>query len=104
MNSGSESTIQGARIWLPNIDGFYFSFGRLLKGEERQRNTASHDSAEFLVAATRGNVIIIDTLTQKIEETFPNEVGEISDLDALVFIVNDSSFLDICTLLPFTLI
>ena len=50
----------------------------------------------------RGNAIIIDTLTQKIEEVLPNEVGEISHLDALVFIVNDSSFLVICTLLPFT--
>ena len=29
-------------------------------------------------------------------------MGAISDLGALVFIVNDSSFLDICTLLPFT--
>ena len=29
-------------------------------------------------------------------------MGKISDLDALVFIVNDSSFLDICTLLPVT--
>ena len=77
----------------------FFSFGRLLNGEERQRK--SYDSAEFLVAAFRGNAIIIDTLTQEIEEAFPNEVGEISDLDALVLIVNDSSFLDICTLLPF---
>ena len=63
----------------------FFSFGKLLKVEERQRNTASNDSAEFLVAALRGNAVIIDTLTQKIEEVFPNEVGEISDLDALVF-------------------
>ena len=29
-------------------------------------------------------------------------MGEISDLDVLGFIVKDSSFLDICTLLPFT--
>ena len=44
----------------------------------------------FLVAALRGNAVIIDTLSQRIEEAFPNEVGEISDLDAVVCIVNDS--------------
>ena len=65
--------MQGAQIWLPNIEGF-FSFVKLLKGEERQRNTASNDSAEFLVAALRGNAVFIDTLTQKIEEAFPNEL------------------------------
>ena len=44
------STMQGARIWLPNIEGFFTSLGRLLEIAEGQRNTASYDSAEFLVA------------------------------------------------------
>ena len=79
----------------------FFSFGRLLNGKERQRNTASYSSAEFLVAALRGNASLL-TLTQKREEAFPNEVGAISDLGSLVFIANDSPFIDICTLLPFT--
>ena len=42
-----KSTMQGARIWLPNIDGFFMSLGRLLESAEGQRNTASYDSAEF---------------------------------------------------------
>ena len=74
----------------------FFSFGRLRHSSPTTRLNFSRRPA------LPGNAIIIDTLTQNIEEAFPNEVGEISDLDALVFIVNDSSFLDICTLLPFT--
>ena len=39
--------MQGAQIWLPNIDGFFMSLGRLLESAEGQSNTASHESAEF---------------------------------------------------------
>ena len=42
--------MQVVRIWLPNIEGFFTSLGRLLEIAEGQRNTASYDSAEFLVA------------------------------------------------------
>ena len=31
--------MQGARIWLPNIEGFFTSLGRLLESAEGQRNT-----------------------------------------------------------------
>ena len=33
--------MQGARIWLPNIEGFFTSLGRLLESAEGQRNTKS---------------------------------------------------------------
>ena len=33
--------MQGARIWLPNIEGFFMSLGRLLESAEGQRNTKS---------------------------------------------------------------
>ena len=33
--------MQGARIWLPNIEGFFTSSGRLLESAEGQRNTKS---------------------------------------------------------------
>ena len=35
-----KSIMQGARIWLPNIEGFFTSLGRLLESAEGQRNTA----------------------------------------------------------------
>ena len=49
------STMQGARIWLPNIEGFFTSLGRLLESAEGQRNTASYDSAEFFSRRLRKN-------------------------------------------------
>ena len=39
--------MQGVRIWLPNIEGFFTSLDRLLEGADGQRNTASYNSAEF---------------------------------------------------------
>ena len=85
MNTLLKSTMQGARIWLPNIDGFFMSLGRLLESAEGQRNTASYDSAEFFSRRLRENE---RTLTLRIEEAFPNEVGVISDLNELVFVMN----------------
>ena len=49
------STMQGVRIWLPNIEGFFTSLGRLLESAEGQRNTASYDSAEFFSRRLRKN-------------------------------------------------
>ena len=79
--------MQGARIWLPNIEGFFTSLGRLLESAEGQRNTASYDSAEFFSRRLRTLV----TLALRIEEAFPNEVEVISDLNELVFIMNELS-------------
>ena len=77
--------MQGARIWLPNIEGFFTSLGRLLESAEGQRNTASYDSAEFFSRRLRENERTLVTLTLRIEEAFPNEVEVISDLNELVF-------------------
>ena len=35
--------------WLPNIADFFFSLARLIEDSERQLNSASYDSLEFLV-------------------------------------------------------
>ena len=83
--------MQGARIWLPNIEGFFTSLGRLLESAEGQRNTASYDSAEFFIRRLRENKRTLVTLALRIEEAFPNEVEVISDLNELVFIMNELS-------------
>ena len=67
------------------------SLGRLLESAEGQRKTASYDSAEFFSRRLRENERTLVTLTLRIEEAFPNEVGEISDLNELVFIMNELS-------------
>ena len=83
--------MQGARIWLPNIEGFFTSLGRLLESAEGQRNTASYNSAEFFICRLRENKRTLVTLALRIEEAFPNEVEVISDLNELVFIMNELS-------------
>ena len=80
--------MQGVRIWLPNIEGFFTSLGRLLEKAEGQRNTASYNSAEHRL---RENQRTLVTLTLRIEEAFPNEVEVISDLNELVFLMNQLS-------------
>ena len=86
-----KSTMQGARIWLPNIEGYFMSLGRLLESAEGQRNTASYDTAEFFSRRLRENERTLVTLTLRIEEALPNEVELISDLNELVFIMNKLS-------------
>ena len=83
--------MQGARIWQPNIEGFFIALGRLLESAEGQRNTASYDTAEFFSRRLRENERTLVTLTLRIEEAFPNEVDVISDLNELVFIMNEIS-------------
>ena len=83
--------MQGVRIWLPNIEGFFTPLGRLLESAEGQRNTASYDSAEFFSRRFRENERALVTLTLRIEEAFPNEVEVISDLNELVFLMNELS-------------
>ena len=58
--------MQGARIWLLNIEGFFMSLGRLLESAEGQRNTASYDSAEFFSRRLRENERTLVTLTLRI--------------------------------------
>ena len=83
--------MQGVRIWLPNIEGFFTSLGRLLESAERQRNTASYDSAEFFSRCFQENERTLVTLTLRIEEAFPNEVEVIFDLNELVFLMDELS-------------
>ena len=49
------STMQGVRIWLPNIEGFFTSLDRLLESADGKRNTASYDSAEIFSRRLREN-------------------------------------------------
>ena len=58
--------MQGARIWLPNIEGFFTSLGRLLESAEGQRNTASYDSAEIFSRRLRENERTLVTLALRI--------------------------------------
>ena len=67
------------------------SLGRLLESAEGQRDTASFDSVAFFSCRLRENERTLVTLTLRIEEAFPNEVGVISDLNELVFIMNELS-------------
>ena len=67
------SIIQGVQIWLPNIEGFFTSLGRLLESAEGQGNTASYDSAEFFSRHLREDERTLVTLTLRIEEAFLNE-------------------------------
>ena len=61
--------MQGAQIWLPNIDGFFMSLGRLLESAEGQRNTSSYDSAEFFSRRLRENERTLVTLTLRERRT-----------------------------------
>jgi hypothetical protein len=38
-----------AARWLPNLNEFFFSLGRLIEDCEQQSNTASCDTSEFLI-------------------------------------------------------
>ena len=67
------------------------SLGRLLESARRQRNTASSDTTEFFSRRLRENERTVVTLILRIEEAFPNEVGVISDLNELVFVMNELS-------------
>ena len=83
--------MQGVRIWLPNFKGFFTSLGRLLESADGQRNTASYDSAEIFSRRLGENERTLVTLTLRIEEAFLNEVEVISDLNELVFLMNELS-------------
>ena len=85
--------MQGARIWLPNIEGFFYVFGRLLESAEGQRNTAFYDTAEFFSLRFRENERTPVTLTLRIEEAFPNEIDVTSDLRWLKIV--SSTFQDV---------
>ena len=65
--------------------------GRLQESAEGQRNTVSYNSVEFFSSLLQENKRTLITLTLRIEEAFPNEVEVISDLNKLVFLMNEFS-------------
>ena len=65
---------------------FFTSLGRLLETAEGQM---SYDSAEFLSRRLRENERTLFTFTLRMEQALPNEVEVFSDLNELVFLVNE---------------
>jgi len=70
-------------IWLPDVEGFFVSLGSLITTAQGQRLTASYDSADFFVRCLQENETTLAILILRIEESFPNEVGLINDLNEL---------------------
>ena len=72
--------MQAARL-LPGRDGFFVSLDNLITSAQRQRQTASYDSAKFFfVRRLQENERILAILTLMIEGSFTCEDGLISDL------------------------
>ena len=63
--------------------------GNLITSAQRQRQTASYDSADFFVRRLQENERTLAILTLRIEQSFPNEVELINDLNELQSIVNE---------------
>ena len=51
--------------WLPNIADVFFSLARLIEDSERQLNSASYDSLEFLVRRLDEYERTLSTLTSR---------------------------------------
>ena len=72
--------MQAARL-LPGRDEFFVSLDNLITSAQRQRQTASYDSAKFFfVRRLQENERILAILTLMIEGSFTCEDGLISDL------------------------
>ena len=56
--------------WLANIADFFFSLARLIEDSERQLNSASYDSLEFLVRRLDEYERTLATLTSRFCETY----------------------------------
>ena len=68
----------------------FFSLGNLITSAQRQRQTASYDSAaDFFVRRLQENERTLAILTLRIEKSFPNEVELISDLTELHSMENE---------------
>ena len=72
--------MQGARFCLPNREEFFVSFDNLITSAQRQRQTASYDSAELFVRRLQEKERMLAILILMIEESFLNDVRLISDL------------------------
>jgi len=76
--------VQGAQIWLPNIEGFlclWAGYWRVQKGKGTLRPKTLLNFLVVVYEKTRELV----TLTLRIEDAFPNEIDVTSDLNELVF-------------------
>lgn len=74
---------QMAFRWLPNIAEFFFSLARLIEDSERQLNSASYDSIEFLVRRLDEYERTLATLTSRFYETYgcvPAQQNTVADL------------------------
>ena len=72
--------------WLPNIADFSFSLPRLIEDSERQLNSASYDSLEFLVRRLDEYERTLATLTSRFCETYgcvPAQQNTVADLSYL---------------------
>ena len=77
---------QMAFRWLPNIAEFFFSLARLIEDSERQLNSASYDSIEFLVRRLDEYERTLATLTSRFYETYgcvPAQQNTVADLSYL---------------------
>ena len=75
-----------AFCWLPNIADFFFSLARLIEDSERQLNSASYDSLEFLVRRLDEYERTSATLTSRFCETYdcvPAQQNTVADLSYL---------------------
>ena len=72
--------------WLPNIVDFFLSLARLIEDSERQLNSASYDSLEFLVRRLDEYERTLATLTSRFCETYgcvPAQQNTVADLSYL---------------------
>ena len=72
--------------WLPNIAEFFFSLARLIEDSERQLNSVSYDSIEFLVRRLDEYERTLATLTSRFYETYgcvPAQQNTVADLSYL---------------------
>ena len=77
---------QMAFRWLPNIAEFFFSLARLIEDSERQLNSASYDSIDFLVRRLDEYERTSATLTSRFYETYgcvPAQQNTVADLSYL---------------------
>ena len=79
--------IQGARIWLPNIEGFFFlwaGYWKVQKGKGTMRAQRNHDSAEFFSRRLRENERTLATLTLRIDEAPGTNTFKMAEIEAEV--------------------
>jgi len=84
-----------AARWLPNHGEFFYSLGRLIDNSERQENTASYDSSEYLARRLDEYERTLSTLIARLteSETFVNVNNNVSLPSPQATIMTDLTFL-----------